>query len=235
MLSVLLNTVSEMKRILLHYCLPRDVLLSHAIFAANLEEKDPCFYSVLLLEAPWHTCLCRSWTQMLVKGQSSHPLKCHRCSASLDARKQLHIRRGMLNRIPKAHIVKHELKLVLPAFTYVWDWMSCCRGRITSKYLLMSVGYPCIRLSYSFSTIENLRRTSLKFGTLSWLAKWRKAYNGLTLFRTNCMASYHVRLERQEWANLSSSVFAKRLSKKLGEAIHVMNLSLWRCMLSKNM
>jgi hypothetical protein len=35
--------MSEMKQILLHYCLPGDVLLSHAIFAANSEEKDPCF------------------------------------------------------------------------------------------------------------------------------------------------------------------------------------------------
>jgi hypothetical protein len=43
MLLVLLNTMSEMKRIILHYCLPGDVLLLHDIFAPNSDEKDPCF------------------------------------------------------------------------------------------------------------------------------------------------------------------------------------------------
>jgi hypothetical protein len=129
------------------------------------------FYSVHLLKEPWHTCLCLSWTRMLVRDQSSQPLKCHRGSASFDARQQLHIGRGMLNIMSEAHIVKHESKSALPAFTYVWDWMSHARGQIMSKYLLKSVGYPYIRLSYSFTTIENLKRTSLKFGTLSWSAK----------------------------------------------------------------
>jgi hypothetical protein len=46
--------------------------------------------------------------------------------------------------------------------------------------------------------------------------------------------SHHVILERQECAYLPSCVELNELSRKLGEPIHVMNLSLQRNMLSRN-
>jgi hypothetical protein len=64
------------------------------------------------------------------------------------------------------------------------------------------------------------------FEILFWSAKQRKAYKGSTPFNTYYIMYHHVKLERRECAYLPSSVKLNLLSKKHGEDIHTMNLSL---------
>ena len=105
---------------------------------------------------------------------------------------------------------------------------------ITLIYCSRSLGYSRRRLSYSPMHILNHRRTLLMFGILSWSTKQRKAYKGSTPFNTYCIMSHHVKLERQECAYLPSCVELNLLSRKPGEDIHTMNLSLRWNMLSRN-